>query len=514
MNSKQLELLDDKLNMRAFLLCSFILCQSAFAFDSSDASLIKAYELLSSGPRGKENFNVDEENFDKEGLRFRNQKRELTDWKQLDEFEWLDFKTWRQNRKIKDENPNWRQIFREATNREVVGRVIKCIGYCLKYRGVRKNSVEHLSIIREGDEILTEKDSGLWALLIDGTLIRLSASSSISFNEVNLSKTEVQFFLRHNYGYASYRVRQSGKFKDLNLPETDLGFHPLKILKANREYFSIEEFRGFSDEQKLQYAIVKNPGYVSQYKALNDIIFENSNKLAKRNTRIFVYTPNAGFESLNTHLDIYYGVKGKTIFRKQNSYSDFLSLDNRHQSLSLSFRGYKNSKEELIENEKWYEVAPDGRAYYSFKGESRRLQAVANFTKRTPSLWLAREIWIKEYSLSFLNPDISNDKIATDYGYRVWNKDSEDELTKRLKFAKEYVRRTETTILKNMDFVFKQYKTEEFGPRYFERSLVLHYNKLKNYFGAKQLLVREMSDTQYYLWTLRYGQEYLLSRTR
>ena len=73
--------------MRTFLLCIFLLSQNAFAFDSSDASLIKAYELLNNGPRGKENFNVDEENFDKEGLRFRNQKRELTNWKQIDEFE-------------------------------------------------------------------------------------------------------------------------------------------------------------------------------------------------------------------------------------------------------------------------------------------------------------------------------------------------------------------------------------------------------------------------------------------
>lgn len=491
-----------------------IFSHSAYAFDQTDVELIDAYEILQNNPGAKsDDWKVDPKRFEEEDLVFKDQYREITDWSELDPYDWLSFKTWKKHREIKDKNKNWRQIFREATNKEVVGRILKCVGLCQNFRGARKNTIEYGSRILEGDEIITKQNAGAWILLIDGTLVRMSSNSSLSFNEVNISQEEVMFFVRQNYGFASYRARLSGEYKDINRPESDLAFLPLKVLKANREYHSIQEFRDFNKKQKLQYSIVKNPGYVSQYYSLNQKMIENSKQIVKRDTRLFVYTANLSLEVLNSHLDLFYGIKNSTFFRTKKSYEKFVKKDNRLQNATVSFRGYLNKEEVQISDEKWYQSDEKGLEVRPANSELHLYEAASVFTERIPSIWLARELWLEKYSLDVLKVQDDFQKYAVQYGYRLWNNKAPDELQKRIQFAKEYIRRTETTILNNMDLVFKDYPTETISREYFKNLMKLHYNKLKNNYDVKQLLVREMTDTQYYLWTLRYAQEHLFSNS-
>ncbi|MAZ46956.1 MAG: hypothetical protein CME65_00245 [Halobacteriovoraceae bacterium] len=515
LNSKQLKLQDDKPIMRVywFFILGFLL-QSAYSFDRADVDLIDAYKLIENSPKSKvDDWKVDPEPFREDDLVFKNQNRDITNWSELDPYEWLSFKTWRKHREIKDKNKNWRQIFREATNREVVGRILKCIGLCQNFRGSRHSSVEHMSQILEGDEVITKANSGAWVILLDGTLIRMSSNTSISFNEVNISDNEVMYFVRHNYGYASYRARLDGEYLEQNRPESDLAFLPLKVLKANREYYAIQEYREFNDKERLQYSIVKNPGYVSQYYTLNREIQSNGKWIHRRDSRLFVYTANVSLEVLNSHLDLFYGIKNSSLFRRSLSDKNFTKKDNRLQKVTASFRGYLNSQEQVITDDSWYQTDKKGLELKSYKKDESLLNAAASFTNRVPAVWLARELWLKKYSQDVLKVQDNFEKFAVEYGYRLWDSKKPDELEKRLKFAKEYTRRTETTILNNMDLVFIDYPVESFSREYFKNLMKIHYNNMKKQYQFKQLLVREMTDTQYYLWTLRYAQEYLFSRS-
>src|SRR5690606_4233162 len=101
---------------------------------------------------------------------------------------------------------------------------------------------QYRSRIHEGDEIVTDKNSMAWVMLIDGTLLRISPNSSISFNDVNLSKQQTQFFMRLNYGHVYIQPRFSGKFEAQDMAETDGAFLPLLEKTANREFYMIQEY--------------------------------------------------------------------------------------------------------------------------------------------------------------------------------------------------------------------------------------------------------------------------------
>ena len=127
------------------LLSSILFARGVQAFDSTDVKLIDAYKILQNNPAMfKSESAIDAKKFDQDEIIFKNQNRDITNWGELDANEWLSFETWRKHRKIKDENKNWRQIFREATNQEIVGRVLKCIGLCQNYRGDKRSSVEYM----------------------------------------------------------------------------------------------------------------------------------------------------------------------------------------------------------------------------------------------------------------------------------------------------------------------------------------------------------------------------------
>lgn len=484
------------------------------ALDSSDVYLIDDYGIINTSMRRNDfEWSVNPVELDKDRVRFKAQNRELTPWRNIDPYEWLDFKTWEKHRKIKDENPQWRKLFREALNYELMGRVLKCIGLCVKYRGTRKNNIEFMSKIQEGDEILTEKGSALWIVLVDGSIIRLAAKTSISFNEYNISPRENYFLMRLNYGFMSYRSRMNGKYEALDRPETDLAFYPLKVLKANREYHMIHEYRGFDPSERLKYAVVPNPGYVRQYDRLNLILSQNTEDIKLRDTRLLLYTNNLTFELLNSHIDVFHGIRGRTAFKATKQEPHFKRKSNRKQNIMVSFRGYENKNEQKIENSDWYQSDKKGLSLEPAQ-KKQMFQAVANFTKRIPSILLARELWLSKYSKGLFNSELDYDKFAVNFGYRLWDIEEPGEIESRNLFVKEYIRRTETTNLASVQVAYTSQEQEIFDASYFKRVMALHYQEMRRRHNLDRQVVREMTDTQYYLWTLRYGQKYLSLGTR
>ena len=116
------------------------------------------------------------------------QRKSVLEWKELDTDKWLSLKSWKVERKYKDKNKSWKENYRYYKAKEPIGRVISCIGKCQVFAGTNPYFIQSRSLIREGDEFETLKDSYAWIFLFDGSLIRISPETSVNFNEFNIGE--------------------------------------------------------------------------------------------------------------------------------------------------------------------------------------------------------------------------------------------------------------------------------------------------------------------------------------
>ena len=104
------------------------------------------------------------------------------------------------------------------------------------------------------------------------------------------------------------------------------------------------------------------------------------------------------------------------------------------------FRGYLNTKHEILELNKWYQVTEDGRELNLLDmNESKKFGHGNLFISNIPTILVAREIMLSKYSLD----------IFSNENYRIWN--DQTEISKRISFLKEYTRRQETKMLKQQE---------------------------------------------------------------
>ena len=106
-----------------------------------------------------------------------------------------------------------------------------------------------------------------------------------------------------------------------------------------------------------------------------------------------------------------------------------------------------------------------------------------------------------------MDPELGEEKLALEYGYRLWDSQRENELKDRAEFVKEYVRRTETTNLKTISHIFRNTPLVGYNFKYIARAMKDHYIKLKKRFKEANLVVREMNDTEYYIWLIKNGNK-------
>ena len=100
---------------------------------------------------------------------YKGQNRSLIKWDEINVDEWLNLKAWAKDRIIKDKSPDWIINKKDLTHIETMGRIMDCIGECRIYRGRGFAKGQHLSGIKEGDEVNTLEDSYVWIFLFDGT---------------------------------------------------------------------------------------------------------------------------------------------------------------------------------------------------------------------------------------------------------------------------------------------------------------------------------------------------------
>lgn len=426
------------------------------------------------------------------------QGHSIIPWDSLGPEEWLSFDNWMVERKIKDSNHHWKIGLRQINHSELMGKVLQCKGVCSVYRGNGQASVQHLSRILEGDELKTEKDSLAWVYLIDGTLIRISPESSVTFNEVNVSKKEFFHLIRLNHGHVFWHPRSGKEFNVNFSPETDSFSLPLLVREANRQNFERSIYQNQNDLQRvIEYVNFEENATRDQFLSLNKKVLENNAQM-NFTTKVMLVAPNSSIISSGVSFDFIYLNGGKSFFKRRETEGDF----------KLSLRGYIAEDLKTVSEPLWYEVASNGRSFSEASDNQGTLQILELLTKRIQTIELAREIWVNSLTIPLVNSISEPQKLAREFGHYLWGNESE----KRFNFLLEYTRRIETTNLRSLENLMV--KSEEKGDslrgelsdQYFTKSLNNYLLGLKSRYDNTRLKVREMNDLQYYVWILKNGK--------
>jgi hypothetical protein len=440
---------------------------------------------------------IDVENMDKDRAVFKGQKKSLIDWKKISSESWLDFSDWKARRALRDQDPEWKIKLRDSMHKQLMGILIDCVGKCELFTGVKPSPASHLTKIREGDELHIKTDSAAWLFMVDGTLIRLAANSSLSFLQMTVASKKFTFSLRVNEGHVHVQGRQQGKFQILDAPETDQAFLPLSQPMANREEYARREYQKVDKTKKLAMEAELNLGKNTQYAYLN-LLMEKHQKAADWESEYLVVLPNMTLKAVNPILDIFYQINQPALVRAADHLPGFLNLKPRVGDTVTYFRGYTNTEQTQLKYNQWYQVDATGKKMEEVTGQE--LAIFSYFTKRIPSVHLAREFLIEKYASFLLADEINEKLVGEDFGYRLWK---EQEQNERREFLIEYFRRLETTNLNALNKISAPPQSEQDLKRYYEFTMNKTLQNLKSLQSDEQGVVKEMNYLQYYVWVLR-----------
>lgn len=449
------------------------------------------------------------EEIDSDKYSFKDQPRHLVDWERLEPGTWLDFNYWKAQRQSRDMYPDWRLRLRDSAHSERVAQIIQCYFKCELISGNSKVFGAYGSRISEGDEITTGEDSYAWLMLVDGTLIRVSPNTSLSFNDVNMSLQKSQFYLRLNSGHIYIQPRFAGEFKTINLGETDGIFLPLLEERANREYYLRREFQNLLEKEQPEFELLSNPGHRSQYAELNKLVAPIEDAVT-RDSEIILGVANTTLVSTNSVFEIFHGSFNNSIVKKYSAIAGFENKETgKEQKLVAYFRGYTNRESQEIEADSWQDIDREGKSMTSADVSSMKIKVVESLVRRIPSIHLAREYMLrKNYQFNFWSEkEWSEESLAVKAGFRLWNVADKEELQKRHDFLLEYIRRTETSILNSHEKLTIKARLGEFVPGYVDEAINQSIRYLKSRNNWKSPMIKEMTDSQYYVWMIKYGNK-------
>lgn len=428
------------------------------------------------------------------------QGHSIIPWSTMDPEDYLSINTWLIERSIKDATPDWKIRMRQADHKELVGKVLQCKGTCEVYRGSNKANVQHLSRIHEGDEFKTLEDSVAWIYLMDGSLMRLSPESSVSFNEFNIGKSEIFVLARLNQGHIFWNPRSKAEYPVESAPETDSLSLPLLVRESNQQFFERAIFKSQTDQGRLgEIMLLDDTAVIEQIKSLNQLRTSNNPSMSLH-SKMMVVAPNATVVSKDAGFDFVFLPGGKSYFKKRTS--------GEGEELTLHLRGYTATGTNNISDNNWNEVEVLGRGFNTLTNAPGQLQVLELMTKRIKTIELAREHWVQKFTLPFLNVKDNPEALAKDFGYTVWN----DDLEKRFNFLVEYTRRIETTNLRSIENLLAKLEVNGEAPRrelsedQYRVALNHYLLGLKSRYDKKNMRVREMDDLQYYVWILKNGK--------
>ena len=382
-------------------------------------------------------------------VEFLGQKESATNWGTLSVESFLNFKEWKDESDVRDQVPEWEKIVRERNHKEMAGRIYQCIGICRVDRGESFFNGSYRTGIYEGDEIQTVGDSYAWVFLFDGTMVRLSPQSSITFNEFNVGSKENFINARVNAGNIVWLSRQEKLFEEVDVRETDVTFFPY----SEYESLPVTDIKDYLEDDLFE-LISKPNTNVKHYQALNKKIAENNALTRNKQTYAFIVMPNSTVLGYSPNVEIVSLIGGKTFIKKRTD--NLLGLQ-KHDELNIhdlqfQMRGYDNKTLNTLVEDKWISIDEKGRNFAEAE-DVKWLDAGEFITRRIPSIMLGREIFLSKYSEFAFRPVYDPVVLAKKDGYRMWGEltsaagAKKSDLELRLEFLKEYFRRVETSNL-------------------------------------------------------------------
>lgn len=438
---------------------------------------------------------------------FKNQKMSVTPWGSIKSDSFLSFKEWRDDTDLKAVYPEWQKILTERNLKEKVGNVFECVGICRIDRGESFFNASHRTNVYEGDEFQTVGESYAWIFLLDGTMVRLSPNSSITFNEFNVGVENNFINARFNSGNILWLSRSESLFEELNIRETDVLFLPLKTYEAN----PITDNKAYLEYDLLE-MVEDNQTHLNHYKALNAAVAKNNEMTHQKKTYAFLVMPNATIMGTSPNVEAVVLIGGKSYFKNRSNITLGLTTPQTND-LQLQMRGFENKELKVFSEDSWMVVDEKGRTL-GLQEQSHLLTMGEFITKRIPSIMMGREIFLQEYSPFVFNQKIDPVVLASDQGYRLWNK---TDLDSRLSFLTEYFRRVETSnLLTSASFIRRleergdvagaKRQVMEYGRQFFIKALNSYYTYqddpiTKEYNPDKE----NLNSTQKLLWKKMHG---------
>lgn len=425
-----------------------------------------------------------------EAVVYKQQTRSLIDWKNINSDTWLDFDQWKNHTESIAKSPDWERKLRERTLVESVGTVLSCVGECRVYRGSGHHKALYRTKVLEGDEIETEAESYIWIVLIDGTMVRLSPQSSITFREVNLGKTKNFMQARFNHGNILWLARTPYKYKQTNLRETDSLFLPLDFYEANPETKQADIFGAENNDDILYDLLVGTSEVPKQIDRLNGLIESNNQALNFKPTTSLLIMGNGTIFGDNISVEAIV-IPGKESHFKlrgldQLGVEPSEDSDYSYNRAEFYFRGYENSQSSSMPIGEWSTVDARGRVMTS-ANETSLMHMGEFLTSKIFTLNVARELWL-EREFSFAQNLRDPLGLATTEGYRLWevqkNASGQTDLSEREQWMLDFSRRIETSNLKTASLFRERIEARgdkwdyvEYGPHMLNRALVNYIKK-------------------------------------
>lgn len=421
-----------------------------------------------------------------ETVYYKNQRRSLIQWEGMDAEAWLSFDNFERNQNLKDKQPKWETILQEKNKQEIVGRVIDCIGLCRTYVGMGFHHPEHRSTIREGDEFTTIGNTYAWVYLLDGTIVRVSPESSITFKELNVGKKEFFVHARVNYGNIFWMAREDLPIKEHNDRDTDTYFLPLSTYEANKTVKEKEV-----DEDDL-FALLDEPtDNLNHVKKLNAMINENNEVAAKKKSYVFIVTPNGTVTGYDPFLELIVLLGNKSYVKKRKRTFQLYPEEAENPPLRFHFRGFENQIIKELPDGTWMEIGKNGRVIgpYTKYGKFAFGELLS---KRITSIMIAREVYFQRYSKEIFE---TNDplEMAEKYGYKLWEElkledesEKKSDMKRRFEFLVEYTRRLETSNLLSANKLKRKLKERgdilpefNYSDRFYRTALATYLNNVE-----------------------------------
>jgi hypothetical protein len=394
----------------------------------------------------------------------------IVNWPNIKTKDYLDLSLWQEEQLDRDNNKEWKKGQRDSQIYERAGLVLSCVGTCHLFRGREYSKVNYLSSFREGDELQTLPGSYMWVVMLDGTLVRFSPETSMTMNEINISRKVNFLYARINYGNVLWWSRTEHEFDKHKVRETDRLFLPLEFVLANKKDGDSRE------EVKAR---------------LNELIRTN-NKLMNKPTYSFVVMPNGSLAGKDViaefivlpHSNSYLKLRDESQLKLIAKLTDVLP--------TFYYRGHENTEEKKLERNIWYSVSKNGDKLDV--DENKNFGLGEFLTKNITTILTARELILKTRTFAFEN--YSQKFLGEKYGYRLWTGfEKGGELAKRLAFIKDYSRRVETTSLKVAERYKKRSKVirdGKYDSKYFSRAMSAYSTfsaKEPRVFHEKKLLL-------------------------